>query len=63
MTTTEASARTGKQHPSHSKRPMSQLPGPSWYTAAGNTFRFLRHALDFSQEMRDCSEMSSPSRR
>jgi cytochrome P450 len=53
MTITESSARYAEQRPNHSKRPVSQLPGPSWYTAAGNTLRFLRHALDFSQEMRD----------
>jgi enediyne biosynthesis protein E7 len=28
-------------------------PGPPWPTAAQNTFRFLRHALDFLLEMRE----------
>lgn len=32
---------------------MSRLPGPPWSTAVGNTLSFLRHALDFSTEMRE----------
>ncbi len=53
MTITESSARYAEQRPSHSKRRSSRMPGPSRYTAVGNTLRFLRHALDFSQAMRN----------
>jgi cytochrome P450 len=53
MTITKASALPTEQRPNHSKHRSSRLPGPPWYTAAGNTLRFLRHALDFSQEMRN----------
>ena len=38
----------------HAFRPhtVGRLPGPPAYTAVGNTFSFLRHALDFSMRMR-----------
>ncbi|HEX5157010.1 MAG TPA: cytochrome P450 [Ktedonobacterales bacterium] len=53
MTITESSARPAVQRPNHSEQRTSHLPGPPWHTAVGNTLRFLRHALDFSQEMRN----------
>ena len=53
MTIAESSARPTEQRPNHSEQRTSRLPGPPWHTAVGNTLRFLRHALDFSQEMRD----------
>lgn len=53
MTITESQARPTEQRPNHSEQRMSRVPGPPWRTAVGNTFGFLRHALDFSQEMRN----------
>lgn len=53
MTITESSARPAEQRPTLSEQRPSRLPGPPWHTTVGNTLRFLRDALDFSQEMRD----------
>src|SRR5690242_12619750 len=53
MTITESSARPAQQRPTLSEQRPSRLPGPPWHTTVGNTLRFLRHTLDFSQEMRD----------
>lgn len=49
---TPLSPRPIEQRPFHRIRHTSRLPGPSRYTAVGNTFHFLRHALDFSMAMR-----------
>jgi cytochrome P450 len=53
MTISESSARPAERRPTLSERRPSRLPGPPWHTAVGNTLRFLRHALDFSMEMRE----------
>ncbi len=49
---------TTAQHPTDKRpvpvgRPASRLPGPPWYSAAGNTIRFLRDALGLSVAMRE----------
>ena len=53
MTITDSRARPIEQRSDLNKRDVSRLPGPPWYTAVGNTLSFLRHALDFSVEMRE----------
>lgn len=53
MTITDSTARPTEQRSDLNKRDVSRLPGPPWYTAVGNTLSFLRHALDFSVEMRE----------
>lgn len=53
MSTNLATPSTIEQRALQRKRPATRLPGPPWYTAMGNTFSFLRHALAFSVEMRE----------
>lgn len=42
---------TASTDPVLQHRPISHVPGPSWYTAGQNTLNFLRHPLDFIMEM------------
>lgn len=53
MATLVRSTPPAESYPMRAKRDASRLPGPSWHTAAGNTISLLRHALDFSVEMRE----------
>lgn len=53
MTIPAPSTHPTEQHALQSDQCASHLPGPPLYTAVGNTLRFLRHALDFSMEMRE----------
>lgn len=53
MTITDSTARPTEQRADLNTQNVPRLPGPPWYTAAGNTLRFLRHSLDFSMEMRE----------
>jgi cytochrome P450 len=52
MTSSMPSTNSTEQYTLHGDQRASHLPGPPLYTAVGNTLRFLRHALDFSMEMR-----------
>lgn len=52
MTIPTPSTHSTEQYMPHGDQRTSHIPGPPWHTAVENTFRFLRHALDFSMEMR-----------
>ena len=51
--TTTMSSMLGVDDQAPLQTPAARLPGPPGYTAVGNTFAFLRHALDFSTRMRE----------
>lgn len=53
MTTTTTSPQSTKRHLVHNERAATRLPGPPWYTAAGNTTWFLRDALGLCVTMRE----------
>jgi len=42
-----------RQRPGHRERPASRLPGPPWFTAAGNTIWYLPDALGASVALRE----------
>ncbi len=51
MTRAASSSLPSEQHSLPWKQHGPRPPGPPWYTAAQNTFSFLRNALDFILEM------------